>query len=188
MTQLSHYIELKAIPQTDMLQSDVISYCLQKLHQFLPHFSGRIGIAFPAYGLGRTLGGIIRLFGNQEDCRTLKNQLTQHELQDYILISDVFDSPQTNSYRCYSRIHRKGQSALRRAEKRLTEQNRWHEDIRQEILHKQHTKQYFPHIRLTSASTKQKFVLAIKMRSFSTPHSGEFNAYGLSKTATVPHF
>ena len=67
MTQ-THYIEIKAIPQVDMLQTEVISFCLQKLHQILPHFEGRIGLAFPAYGKDKTLGGIIRLFGSENDC------------------------------------------------------------------------------------------------------------------------
>ena len=67
MTQ-THYIEIRAIPQVDMLQTEVISFCLQKLHQILPHFEGRIGLAFPAYGNDKTLGGIIRIFGSENDC------------------------------------------------------------------------------------------------------------------------
>lgn len=109
----------------DMLQSEVIGHCMQILHQFLPHFEGRVGVAFPAYGLGRTLGGIVRLFANQEDCNQLHQQLLRFGLSDYALISEVSKTPLSTECRSYSRVHRKGQSAIRRTEKRLKSQGRW---------------------------------------------------------------
>ncbi|EGP02203.1 hypothetical protein GEW_01968, partial [Pasteurella multocida subsp. gallicida str. Anand1_poultry] len=42
---------------------------------------------FPAYGLGRTLGGIVRLFANQTDCNQLQQQLLRSSLSDYALIA-----------------------------------------------------------------------------------------------------
>ena len=63
----SHYADLKAIPQAEMLQSQVVAHIVQALHGLLPRFSGRIGIGFPAYGQNRTLGGIVRLFGSETD-------------------------------------------------------------------------------------------------------------------------
>ena len=51
----SHYADLKAIPQAEMLQSQVVAHIVQTLHGLLPRFGGRIGIGFPAYGQNRTL-------------------------------------------------------------------------------------------------------------------------------------
>ena len=125
MTQ-THYIEIKAIPQVDMLQTEVISFCLQKLHQILPHFEGRIGLAFPAYGNDKSLGGIIRIFGSENDCGFIYFKL--QELRDYALISESMPIPEkVRSYRVYQRVQSKGQSALRRAEKRLKAQGKWSE-------------------------------------------------------------
>ena len=41
----SHYADLKAIPQAEMLQSQVVAHIVQTLHGLLPRFCGRIGIA-----------------------------------------------------------------------------------------------------------------------------------------------
>ncbi|HHT7856324.1 type I-F CRISPR-associated endoribonuclease Cas6/Csy4 [Pasteurella multocida] len=185
---MTHYIELKAIPQMDMLQSEVIGHCMQILHQFLPHFEGRVGVAFPAYGLGRTLGGIVRLFANQQDCQQLYRQLLQCGLQDYALISDVSKIPFHTEHRSYSRVHRKGQSTIRRTEKRLKSQGRWDETIRTEMQQRQQDTAFFPHFHLKSASTGQRFILAVREKRMLQSCAGLFNGYGLSNTATVPHF
>ncbi|HHW7448974.1 type I-F CRISPR-associated endoribonuclease Cas6/Csy4 [Pasteurella multocida] len=184
----THYIELKAIPQMDMLQSEVIGHCMQILHQFLPHFEGRVGVAFPAYGLGRNLGGIVRLFANQEDCNQLHQQLLRSGLSDYALISEVSKTPLSTECRSYSRVHRKGQSAIRRTEKRLKSQGRWDESIRADMQQRQQNVAFFPHCHLKSASTGQRFILAVKENRMPQSCVGVFNAYGLSNSATVPHF
>lgn len=186
MTQ-THYIEIKAIPQVDMLQTEVISFCLQKLHQILPHFEGRIGLAFPAYGNDKTLGGIIRLFGSENDCDSV--YIKSQELRDYVLFSEVMPIPEkVRSYRIYQRVQMKGQSAIRRAEKRLTAQGKWSEEVRQNMLQKQSIQRIYPHAHLKSSSTKQQFILAIKSVYKAKSVEGSFSAYGLSQTATVPHF
>lgn len=186
MTQ-THYIEIKAIPQVDMLQTEVISFCLQKLHQILPHFEGRIGLAFPAYGNDKTLGGIIRLFGSENDCDSV--YIKSQELRDYVLLSEVMPIPEkVRSYRIYQRVQMKGQSAIRRAEKRLTAQGKWSEEVRQNMLQKQSIQHVYPHAHLKSSSTKQQFILAIKSVYKAKSVEGSFSAYGLSQTATVPHF
>ena len=186
MTQ-THYIEIKAIPQVDMLQTEVISFCLQKLHQILPHFEGRIGLAFPAYGNDKTLGGIIRLFGSENDCDSV--YIKSQELRDYVLFSEVMPIPEkVRSYRIYQRVQMKGQSAIRRAEKRLTAQGKWSEEVRQNMLQKQSIQRIYPHAHLKSSSTKQQFILAIKSVYKAKSVEGFFSAYGLSQTATVPHF
>ena len=186
MTQ-THYIEIKAIPQVDMLQTEVISFCLQKLHQILPYFEGRIGLAFPAYGNDKTLGGIIRLFGSENDCDSVYIKL--QELRDYALLSEVMPIPEkVRSYRIYQRVQMKGQSAIRRAEKRLTAQGKWSEEVRQNMLQKQSIQRIYPHAHLKSSSTKQQFILAIKSVYKAKSVEGSFSAYGLSQAATVPHF
>ena len=186
MTQ-THYIEIKAIPQVDMLQTEVISFCLQKLHQILPHFEGRIGLAFPAYGNDKTLGGIIRLFGSENDCDSVYIKL--QELRDYALLSKVMPIPEkVRSYRIYQRVQMKGQSTIRRAEKRLTAQGKWSEEVRQNMLQKQSIQRIYPHAHLKSSSTKQQFILAIKSVYKAKSVEGSFSAYGLSQKATVPHF
>ena len=184
----THYLELRAIPQADITQSQVLSHLMQTLHQCLPAYAGRIGAAFPGYGQARTLGGIIRLIGNQADCQHLHQQLQQLGINDYALLYPVADIPQgIQQHVRYSRIHHKGESALRRAEKRLTAQGKWQPEIAQRMQDKWQAPK-LPHLKLRSASTRQTFTLWIKQQNYTHPQTGLFSAYGLSQEATVPQF
>ncbi|WP_427834457.1 type I-F CRISPR-associated endoribonuclease Cas6/Csy4 [Actinobacillus pleuropneumoniae] len=183
------FVLLVLYTQVDILQTDVIAHGLQILHKFLPLYQGEIGLSFPAYGLGRTLGGIIRVFGNEQHCTQIKTQLIGEGLQDYVLITSVTPVPEEIvEYHRYQRVHRKGQSAIRRTEQFLVQQGKWTEEIRQEMLIHQQNQKVFPHVKLKSGSTKQHFVLAIRQLRLAEPSFGLFNTYGLSKIATVPHF
>lgn len=186
----THYLELRAIPQADLIQSQVLSHLMQTLHQYLPAYAGRIGVAFPGYGQARTLGGIIRLIGNEADCQALHQQLhASGNINDYALLYPVAEVPSgIQSHARYSRSHHKGPSALRRAEQRLTAQGKWQPEIADKMREKWQTPPKLPHLQLRSASTKQTFTLWIKQHSHSQPQAGLFSAYGLSQEATVPQF
>ncbi|MFD1244358.1 type I-F CRISPR-associated endoribonuclease Cas6/Csy4 [Paralysiella testudinis] len=186
----SHYLELRAIPQPELTQSQVLSHLMQALHQHLPAYAGRIGVAFPGYGQARTLGGIIRLIGNEADCQALHQQLhASGNISDYALLYAVAKVPQgIQSHARYSRSHHKGPSALRRAEQRLSAQGKWQAEIADKMRAKWQTPPKLPHLQLRSASTKQTFTLWIQQQNHTHPKPGLFSAYGLSQEATVPQF
>ena len=186
----THYLELRAIPQPELTQSQVLSHLMQALHQHLPAYAGRIGVAFPGYGQARTLGGIIRLIGNEADCQALHQQLhASGNISDYALLYAVAKVPQgIQSHARYSRSHHKGPSALRRAEQRLSAQGKWQAEIADKMRAKWQTPPKLPHLQLRSASTKQTFTLWIQQQNHTHPKPGLFSAYGLSQEATVPQF
>lgn len=189
----SHYSDIRAIPQPDMRQSDSVAYIMQTLHRFLPACEGRIGIGFPAYGQSRTLGGIIRLFGSENDLRQLLGQLHATALPDYALIDSIQSIPHAKiiAHARFTRRQQKGQSDLRRAEKRLRERGHSEEDIAKRLAGKaaKTGAPNLPHLHLKSASTGQTFVLAIQRTQTGHPQKGRFNSYGLSQQgATVPLF
>lgn len=186
----THYLELRAIPQAELTQSQVLSHLMQALHQYLPAYAGRIGAAFPGYGQARTLGGIIRLIGNEADCQALHRQLdASGNISDYALLYAVAAVPGgIQSHVRYSRSHHKGRSALRRAEQRLIAQGKWQAEIADKMREKWQTPPKLPHLQLRSASTKQTFTLWVKQQSHTHPQTGLFGTYGLSQHATVPQF
>lgn len=191
MTILTHYLELKAIPQIEMPQPTVINHLMQLLHNLLPAYNGKIGLSFPAYGQLNTLGGIIRLLGSEMNINKIHTQITQsHHFVDYTLITPIQQIPQDiKSYVRFKRIRKKGKSDLRRAEKRLKLQEKWTISIGQAMIEKWGGELLtLPHIHLISGSTKQSFTLWIKQQRFNNPIEGLFNAYGLSQNATVPFF
>lgn len=188
---LSHYANITAIEQTDLLQSQVVAHIIQTLHRFLPQYQGRIGISFPAYGQSRTLGGIIRLHGSETDLKALVYQLQDTGLHDYALIGQAEPVPSEKIYghARFSRRQRKAGSDLKRARKRLTEQGFSEAEINQRLQAKAEkiTPINLPHVFLDSASTRQRYLLAINKQTIAE-QAGTFNSHGLSLSATVPLF
>lgn len=186
---LTHYLSLKAIPQLELPHSSVMAYGLQFLHRILPLVAGQVGLGFPQYQQHLGLGHTIRLFGSQMDLDLLWLQLQTGKLKNYFLIGAIESVPEQHTYVRYQRVQHKGQSALRRAEKRLHARGEWTADIGEKMVQKQQTVKRYPHVFLKSYSTQQpKFLLEIRQIKCEKAQSGEFNGYGLSRTATVPHF
>lgn len=189
MSQLTHYIELEAIPQLEIKHSDVMAYAMQTLHQLLPFFDGRIGIGFPQYQQNYGLGWKIRLFGTEMDLDFIALQLDP--LQDYFIINTITPVPEKTTAVRYQRIQHKGNSALKRAEKRMKARGNFSDAVLENMRLKQQQVKRYPHVFLKSASTKQtKMLLEIKRVVCSEHREGLFTGYGLSKDAiaTTPHF
>lgn len=191
MPMLTHYFEIKAIPQAELTQSMVISHLMQRLHLHLPAFNGTIGLGFPAYGQHKTLGGIIRAYGPQEDVAQLAQALRQHpDCADYALLSTPKEIPSgVNEHRCFSRVHSKGLSDFKRSQKRLTAQGKWSEEVAKSMRAKFSRPLNLPHVHMSSKSTGQaNFMLWIKQSKPTQAIEGSFNGYGLSHQASVPFF
>lgn len=185
---LTHYIELQAVPQQEITLSAQLAHALQQIHRLLPAQGGQIGIGFPRYQRTVGLGGIVRLFGDENRLNYLQPQLGEM-LSDYFIVSATQTIPAANQAVRYQRIQHKGASAIRRAEKRLTAQNNWTAEIAQKMQAKQQAVKRYPHVFLKSYTTGQnRFLLEIKEIACPQHQQGEFNSYGLSQTATVPHF
>lgn len=191
---LTHYFELRTIPQIELTDVDVMNHLMQTVHQTLANYDGKVGISFPAYGkkYSSPLGGIIRFFADSATLDALEQDLKfSSTINDYAIIMPKTAIPEhVKGYLCVSRVRQKGASALRRAERRLTEQGKWSKQIRDNMLNKWGSKTLaqYPHCHLTSSSTGQSFILWINQRTCSSSQLGLFNSYGLSQQATVPDF
>ncbi|MCX8670169.1 type I-F CRISPR-associated endoribonuclease Cas6/Csy4 [Gilliamella sp. B2865] len=186
---LTHYFELRAIPQLEITETEVINQVMQSLHQVLVNYQGNIAVSFPCYNVHRTLGGIIRLFGDEVQLQQFKTAL-QTVVSDYTIALPITPVP-TNikGYLRLIRVNPKGQSALRRAEKRLTAQGKWSDEVKNKMIEKWGSVQLnYPHLHFISKSTGQNFIMWIKQEKCTTPVQGIFNSYGLSKIATIPDF
>lgn len=188
---LSHYFDIRAIPQADMLQSEVVSLIIQSLHRELPAFAGSIGLAFPGYGQSRTLGGIVRVLGPPDALERLRSKLENSELIDYALIAAIAAIPSAvKGHLCFARKHVKGTSDRRRAERRLSAQGLSTMEITRRLEQKAQKSRRadVPHVHLNSHSTGQKMLLCVTKHAKRKTQIGRFSSYGLSSTATVPDF
>lgn len=186
----SHYIELSLIPSAEMLQSELMGFVLENIHKEIVKYQGRIGLSFPAYLEGRTLGATIRLFGNENDIGEIFVKL--QKLADYVIFQEPNEIPKTYEFATFSRYRPKipTNSDLKRMELRSQKAGFSEVEIyrRKEEWLKKSRASFVPFVYLKSSSTEQRMPLFIKMQKQTREEEGIFNSYGLSKSATVPIF
>lgn len=185
---ITHYFELRAIPQVDMTEMETVGYLIEQIHRNLYPFKGKIGLSFPLYGHAKTLGGIIRLFGTEADLTSLRNAIVA-VIGDYAVFTAVKQVPEKVSYATFQRSRPVEQSDINRAKRRWAAQGLSENEITQRMnqwLDKP-TRTY-PHLFLKSRSTQQRMVLHIRRVETVKARTGTFSNYGLSTEATVPIF
>ena len=188
---MDSYFELKAIPDAELLQSAVVAQLMQTVHGLLPAFEGDVGLSFPGYGQARTLGGILRFHGGRQQLEQLSHQLCQNPtINSYALVTEVNAVPdRINGHAIFQRLHVKGESRIKRWRKHNQENGTWTAEREQAVTAKYRENIICPHVALKSHSTGQsRFLLFIQRRVSGEEVEGKLNAYGLSKTATVPWF
>ena len=188
---MDSYLDIKALPDSEIIQSAIIAHLMQALHGLLPNYEGRIGLDFPAYGQQRTLGGIIRVLGNKADIQNLYQRIRTSALfSDYAFTTEILDIPRHLSKHVkYQRYHVKGNSRFNRLKKRHIALGTWTQELAKGASSKFDVPIKLPHISIQSTSTGQNFMLFVKQKTLSEPQHGAFNTYGLSLgIATVPKF
>ena len=186
----SHYIELLAIPQADMLTAETMGYILQTVHRALPQYAGRIGIGFPLYAPHHSLGNMLRLYGNENDICHINNHLQTQGLADYAVFRQPEKIPDKHQFACFSRVRLKTPSAsdIRRMQKRCQQQGLSPDEIANRIQQWRNKSPNKPpaFAYINSTSTGQRMPLFIAKRDKTEAQTGTFNAYGLSQNSTVP--
>jgi CRISPR-associated endonuclease Csy4 len=186
------FFEIKALPNSEIIQSDIIAVLMQKLHLMLLGSDGRIAIDFPAYGQGGTLGGIIRLLGVKLDVEKLYSQVCDITLfADYALIENIKEiPPNVEKYIRNKRYHTGGgNSRTKRMEKRHKANGTWTPELANAIREHYNKTVEIPHLNFKSLSSNQTFKLFILSSNTSEFLKGKFNSYGLSvDNASIPKF
>ncbi len=188
---MDSYFDIKALPNPEIIQSAVVAHLMQQLHKLLPAFDGRIGLAFPAYGQQRTLGGIIRVLGECKDVERLYQQLQgMADVSDYALLTPIEPTPvNITQYARYTRAHAKGNSRLQRLKRRHQAACTWTDELATAIASKYSQPLHLPHVSLNSVSSGQAFILFVRRQVVQEQKRGAFNSYGLSLgNVAVPAF
>lgn len=187
------YFDIKAIPDPELLQSEVVAQLMQSLHGLLPAYQGRVGVGFPGYGQSRTLGGILRLHGNVGDLKILHQHAKDHSvIRSYALITEMNNVPgKIAEYGIFKRLQVKGESDVKRLINRHKIRGTWTTDLEASIRQNYSKDIICPHVKLRSQSTNQpSFLLFVQKSVRKAPsETNKFNSYGLSQNGTtVPLF
>jgi len=193
---MNYYQEIKILPDAEMRENLLLNKTVTKLHKALhDQKQTAIGVSFPNFNL--KLGDTIRLHGNQNDLQTLQDSNWLGGLSGYCDVSEIMPVPENiKGYRTISRIQPTMTEA--KLKKRIDYQQingdlKNKEDI--DAYKKQYKAKMFsvsldnPYLELQSTSTGELYRIFINFGDIQNePVTGEFNRFGLSKTATVPWF
>lgn len=183
---MNSYIDIQIQPDSEMPLNILLNSLYTKLHKVLYDLTAtNIGVSFPKYNF--TLGNVLRVHGEKMVLHDLLRLNWIGGMRGYCNISMITPVPDSAKFRTVSRKQTTmSQSKLRRLVKRgsITEN---------EI--KQYKAQMFskgikhPYVELVSSSNGQKHRRYIELGElFDQPIHGEFDQFGLSKTATIPWF
>ena len=193
---MDYYLDLKMSPDDEVPLYFIRNKIITKLHKVL-HDQNQtsIGLSFPNYKV--KLGDTIRLHGSQIDLQTLQDLNWLGGLSGYCEVSDILPVPENvEGYRTVSRIQ--PTMTLAKLKKRV-EYQKARGDLKTEKDVEAYKKQYKakmfaasldnPYLELQSTSTGEHYRMFIEFGEIkSQPVKGEFNHFGLSKTATIPWF
>lgn len=187
---MDYYFDIKLLSDSDFLPSLLMNALFGKLHRALvesPKLT--IAVSFPEYSLAPLgLGGCLRVHGSQGDLDRLNNTPWLAGVRDHVICMAIKPVPAHPEYVCVQRVQVK--SNVERLVRRCAKRNGIDEaQARCRYQTAQPEKLHLPFVTLNSQSSGQKFSLFIKQgKPQLTPSAGEFNRYGLSRTATIPWF
>jgi CRISPR-associated endonuclease Csy4 len=185
---VEHYIEILILPDPEFSESMLMNAIFSKLHRALTDVgNGQVGVSFPK--AKKTLGGTLRLHGNQADLERLMSVKWLKGLSDYLKTSEILPVPVPCKYRCIKRIQAK--SSAERLYRRSVKKG-WMtvEEARAKIVTVEDRKLKNPFLNLKSNSSGQKFQLFVEQcELLDQPQcDGCFSNYGFSDKKTIPWF
>lgn len=183
---MDYFVDITTKPDAEMRENILLNKVYTKLHKALSTLqSGNLGVSFPCYKV--KLGGVVRIHGSQGSLRDLQNMAWLGGLVGYCDVSDITPVPAQKKFRTLSRKQSNmTESKLRRLIKR--------DSISPEEVKKYKAKMFAqgldnPYLELESGSNGHKHRRYIQFGELLDDQvKGEFDQFGLSKTATVPWF
>lgn len=183
---MKHYIDSVLSPDPEFVETTLMNALMSKLHKALHELaSTSIGVSFPNYQV--TLGNKLRIHGTESDLKNLQAKDWLGGMKGYCEITDIKPIPSKVKYRTVSRKQTTmSQAKLRRLIKRKS--------ITEEEIKQYKAKMFSkgldnPYLEIVSNSNHQKHRRYIEFGELTNnPTNGEFDSFGLSKTATIPWF
>jgi CRISPR-associated endonuclease Csy4 len=183
---MDHYIDVKLKPDAEMRENVLLNKVYTKLHKALFTLkSDAIGVSFPQYKV--TLGRVLRIHSNLAMLNDLQGMSWLGGLSGYCDNSEVSVVPKG----CKNRIVSRKQSNMTQAKlNRLIKRG----SITESEVKTYKAKMFTcgldePYLELESESNGNKHRRYINFSNLiDKSRQGQFDYFGLSKTATVPWF
>lgn len=198
---MKYYIDITLLPDAEANIGFLWEKVFQQVHLALvekknPHGKSGIAVSFPGYGnKGFPLGNKLRLLApTQEQLQQLDIAIWLNRLTDYCHHTSIKDVPQNvGAFSLFKRVQF-NTNIERLARRRAKYKGETFEEALKHFNGFKDKESKLPYINLASSpkdangNKKHKFRLFVDRVMLDKPQAGEFNCYGLSKTATVPWF
>jgi CRISPR-associated endonuclease Csy4 len=183
---MKHFIEIKIKPDAEMRENVLLNKVYTKFHKRLFDLkSSEIGISFPEYSL--KLGKNIRVHGDEQCLQEFQSDNWLGGLKGYCDTSEIQTIPDKVVHRTISRKQANMTSSkLRRLIKRGNIELNDIKNYKAEMFKKGIDN---PFLELGSSSNghmHRRYIQFGEIKNVSS--AGQFDCFGLSKTATVPWF
>jgi len=186
----THFIDIRLLPDPEFAQAHLLGALYAKLHRALVQLdANNIGVSFPQYRLQpRNLGEVLRLHGTEIALQRLLATDWLRGMRDHTELASIAAVPSGVEHRRLQRRQFKTNvERLRR--RRARRKSETMEQAKEAIPDEVEQQPDLPYVRLRSGSTAQAFCLFLALsKPQAEAMEGEFNAYGLSSSATVPWF
>lgn len=155
----------------------------------LPDGNSAVAVSFPAYAdKAFPLGNKLRMMaGDEKELQVLNLDKALSRLADYSHMSSIKPVPQSNLHVNFWRV-RFDSNIERLARRRAKRKGICFEDALGHYASFDEEQSKLPYIQLQSSSRGERFRLFIEKAELKEAVEGDFNCYGLSKTATIPWF
>jgi CRISPR-associated endonuclease Csy4 len=187
------YLEWQVRPDPEVLPPEVLSQVMQRLHQQLTRSAERrVGVSFPEHAASSfrcSLGRRFRLHGPASTLEALADGRWLGPARDHLVSGGLQAIPAVVlGHRVVSRVQAKSNvERLRR--RQMKRKGLTHDEAIAAVPDQARETLPLPYVELRSASTGQTFPLFVRHGPVQAwPVAGDFGAYGLSPTATVPWF
>ncbi|CAB3804960.1 type I-F CRISPR-associated endoribonuclease Cas6/Csy4 [Pararobbsia alpina] len=187
---MNAYLEINILPDPEFIPTTLMNILFGKLHGALAaHGRRNIGVSFPDVREdSQSLGTRLRIHGDASSLGALIVSGCTAGLLDHIAVGEITRVPTDARHRAVRRVQAK--SSPERQRRRLMARRGIDADTaRQTIPDCAAERLQLPYLILASKSTGAQFRLFIEHLPIQQQAvEGEFTAYGLSATATVPWF
>ena len=180
------YLDIKILPDDDIPIYFIRNKVYTKFHKALSTLnSNDIGVSFPNYKV--KLGNVIRLHGTESRLSELQNTSWLGGLSGYCEVTEIKSIPSGVSYR---KVSRKQANMTASKLRRLVKRGTISADEEKQYKAKMFTQGLDnPFLELESSSNGHKHRRYLEFGEIiDTQVNGQFDQFGLSKTATVPWF
>lgn len=195
---MNYYQDIKFLPDAECNLPFLRNTLYTKLHKTIFDLNATdIGISFPESTEKEKLGCIIRIHSSKNRLNELQTKNWLGGLSGYCKVSDILPVPtEVKGYQTLSRIRQNMTNPkLKKRVEHQQQQNILDTRDKVKAYIKQYKNKMFetglddPYLELQSTSTNNKYRLYIEFGQLQAhPTKGNFNRFGLSKTATVPIF